>query len=70
MHPFLVGQVANQHIADLREAAAGRRRAAAATSGRRVLIRHRAGWILIHIGLRLVMSSADAPGPGPGERRS
>jgi hypothetical protein len=60
MHPFQVGQVANQRIAGLREEAAQRRRAAMAPPGRRVLIRHRAGWILIHVGLRLAISSADA----------
>src|SRR6202042_1905562 len=46
MHPFLIGQVANQRMAGLREAAAERRRAAAAAPRPRVLIRHRAGWIL------------------------
>ena len=44
----------------LREEAAERRRAAAAAPGRRVLIRHRAGWILIHVGLRLAVSSPGA----------
>lgn len=60
MHPFLVGQIANQRIADLHQEAAERRRAATAAPGRRILIRHRAGWILIHVGLRLVVSSADS----------
>jgi hypothetical protein len=58
MHPFQVGQVAQHRLAGLREEAAGRRRAAAAAPGRRVLIRHRAGWLLIHVGLRLAVGSA------------
>ena len=60
MHPFQVGQLAHHRIAGLREEAAGRRRAATAAPRRRVLLRHRAGWILIHVGLRLATSSADA----------
>jgi hypothetical protein len=60
MHPFQVGQVAQHRAARLREEAAGRRRAAMAAPGGRVLIRHRAGWILIHVGLRLAVSPARA----------
>jgi hypothetical protein len=61
MHPFQAGQVADQHGADLRAQAIRRRRAAAALSARRhVPVRHRAGWALIHLGLRLAASSADA----------
>ena len=60
MHPFQVGQVAQHRAAGLREEAAERRRAAMAAPGRRVLMRHRAGWILIHVGLRLAVSSAGA----------
>jgi hypothetical protein len=60
MHPFQAAQAADQHRAELRAQAAQRRRAAmAATARRRVPIRHRAGWTLIHIGLRLTASSAD-----------
>jgi hypothetical protein len=60
MHPFQVGQVAQHRIAGLHEKAARRRRAATAAPGRRVLIRHRAGWILVQVGLRLAISSAGA----------
>jgi hypothetical protein len=60
MHPFQVEQVAQHRIAGLREEAAARRRAGTAAAGRHVLIRHRAGWILIHVGLRLAISSAGA----------
>jgi hypothetical protein len=61
MHPFQAGQVADRHRADLCAQAARRRRVAtAATARRRVPIRHRAGWTLVHIGLRLAASSADA----------
>jgi hypothetical protein len=59
MHPFQVGAVAQHRIAGLREDAAEHRRAATAPPARRVLIRHRAGWILIHVGLRLAISPAD-----------
>ena len=60
MHPFQVAQVAQHRAAGLREEAAERRRAAMAAPGRRVLMRHRAGWILIHVGLRLAVSSPGA----------
>ena len=60
MHPFQVAQVAQHRAAGLREEAAERRRATLAAPGRRVLIRHRAGWILIHVGLRLAVSSPGA----------
>jgi hypothetical protein len=60
MHPFQVGQFAQHRTAGLREETAERRRAASAAPGRRALIRHRAGWILIHVGLRLAISSAGA----------
>jgi hypothetical protein len=52
MHPFQVGQFAQYRVAGLREEAAAARR--------RVPIRRRAGWILIHVGLRLAVSSAGA----------
>jgi hypothetical protein len=61
MYPFQAGPVADQRRADLRAQAAQRRRAATAATARcRVPVRHRAGWVLIHIGLRLAVSSTDA----------
>jgi hypothetical protein len=56
MHPDLIGQIATQHTAELRESAAQ------STRGARVVrvvrlphlsIRYRAGWTLVHLGLRL-----------------
>jgi hypothetical protein len=59
MHPHLLGQVAHQRAADLHRTAAQRRLASAAAA-RRTTIRNKAGWTLVHIGLRLAVSSADA----------
>jgi hypothetical protein len=59
MHPYLLGQAADQHISDMRRSAEERRIADAAAS-RHATIRNRAGWTLVQIGLRLAASSADA----------
>jgi hypothetical protein len=58
MHPYLLSQVAHEHIADLRRSAANRTTANAVGRGRN--IRSRAGWTLVQVGLRLAASSADA----------
>jgi hypothetical protein len=55
MHPQLLSQVASEHVNDLRRDA--ERHAPAAVP--RVPIRRRAGWTLVHIGLRMAASSAD-----------
>ena len=72
MHPYLSQRVSQEHIADLHRAAdqsrlatqtAGTRTAATRTvAGRQsgiapAAIRNRAGWTLVHLGLRLVSSS-------------
>jgi hypothetical protein len=59
MHPQLIGQAAHEHVADLHRTAAQRRLASAAAT-RRTTIRNKAGWTLVHLGLRLAASSADA----------
>jgi len=70
MHPYISSRVSQEHIADLHRAADQSRRAAVATGpgapgrGRPVVqvpaaIRNRAGWTLVHLGLRLVSGSAD-----------
>ena len=56
MHPYLLGQAANEHVADLRRAAAAR--PARHVPADRGTIRNRAGWTLVHIGLRLASSSS------------
>jgi hypothetical protein len=52
MHPDLLGQIATQHVDDLRKSATSAA-AAEVTSSPRPSIRNRAGWTLVHIGLRL-----------------
>ncbi len=70
MHPYISSRVSQEHIADMHRAADQSRRAAVATApgapgrGRPVVpvpaaIRNRAGWTLVHLGLRLVSGSAD-----------
>jgi hypothetical protein len=62
MHPDLIGQIARERYADLLRSAAHARSARPASAARpgRPSIRNRAGWTLIHIGLRLAARSADA----------
>jgi hypothetical protein len=60
MHPHQLGSLATQHIAELHEGATARHRADRAAAVRpRVPVRRRAGWALVHVGLRLAASSAD-----------
>lgn len=69
MNPYLAQRVSQEHVADLHRAA-DQSRLAARTAGylagaRRpagiapAAIRNRAGWTLVHLGLRLVSGSAD-----------
>jgi hypothetical protein len=53
MHPDLIGQIATQHTDELRTTAARAARGAGAVRPPRPSIRNRAGWTLVHIGLRL-----------------
>jgi hypothetical protein len=53
MHPDLIGQIATQHVDELRKSAAAAASGAGVTSPPRPSIRNRAGWTLVHIGLRL-----------------
>lgn len=69
MHPYVSSRVSQEHQADLRRAAdqsrlvaqaAGYETAAAARRPAGIspaAIRNRAGWTLVHLGLRLVSSS-------------
>jgi hypothetical protein len=70
MHPYISGRVSQEHIADLHRAAEQDRRAAVAAGpggaarGRPTglvpaALRNRAGWTLVHLGLRMVSGSAD-----------
>jgi hypothetical protein len=70
MNPYLTQRVSQEHMADLHRAA-DQSRLAAGTAGHRAgsrrpagiapaAIRNRAGWTLVHLGLRLVSGSADA----------
>ncbi|MGH3408131.1 MAG: hypothetical protein ACRDRJ_37375 [Streptosporangiaceae bacterium] len=69
MHPYLTQRVSQEHVSDLHRAA-DQSRLAARTAGHRAgarrpagiapaAIRNRAGWTLVHLGLRLVSGSAD-----------
>jgi hypothetical protein len=60
MHPHLLSQITRQHIDDLRRSAAERTPGAAPGTGAGAAIRSRAGWALVHLGLRLAVRSADA----------
>jgi hypothetical protein len=53
MHPDLIGQIAHQRTDELRQSAAEDARGAAVRRPPRPSIRNRAGWTLVHIGLRL-----------------
>lgn len=59
MHPDLLGQLAQQHLAD-RHATAARTPVPDASAERRPTIRNRTGWTLIQLGLRLAVTSTDA----------
>ena len=71
MHPYLSYQLSQERIAEMRRVAERSRRTpramrhgAGARPGRRAgiapaAIRNRAGWTLVHLGLRLVSGSAD-----------
>ena len=56
MHPYLMNQLASQHAAELR-AASDRARPHVIAPGPRNSVRHRAGWTLVEIGLRLARTS-------------
>lgn len=59
MHPFLTSQMARQRRADMR-AAAERARMVRRPRVVRSSVRHRAGWTLVAIGLRLAGTSGAA----------
>jgi hypothetical protein len=59
MHPFLTSQMAVQRAADMR-AAAERARALRRPRVFRTSVRHRAGWTLVEIGLRVAGTSGGA----------
>jgi hypothetical protein len=53
MHPDLIGQIAHQRTDEMRQVAAADARGAAVHRAPRPSIRNRAGWTLVHLGLRL-----------------
>ncbi|HTW05751.1 MAG TPA: hypothetical protein VMF87_36030 [Streptosporangiaceae bacterium] len=59
MHPDLTNQMARQHAADMR-AVAERARLVRRPRVVRTSVRHRAGWTLVEIGLRLAGTSGGA----------
>jgi hypothetical protein len=59
MHPYIMSQLAIQHTSEL-HAAAGRARPHVAPPRPRNSVRHRAGWTLVEIGLRLAGVPDDA----------
>lgn len=69
MHPYLSEMIVRQQQADLRAlAASGRARNAAharqarqarASRGHRHMIRRRAGWVLVSVGLRLAYAAGE-----------
>jgi hypothetical protein len=63
MNPGLSGQLADDHLAELRRSVAGRDagRSAATRTARRGCLRRRTGWFLVGLGLRLVLPPRSAP---------
>ena len=59
MHPYTMSQLASQHIDEL-SVAAGRNRRHVTPASPRNSVRHRTGWMLVEIGLRLAGASDDA----------
>jgi hypothetical protein len=59
MHPHQIEQIIGQHTAELRAQAHLARRHVQ-RPGPRNSVRHRAGWTLVEIGLRLAGGSDDA----------
>lgn len=67
MHPYVSSRVNEEHIAEMHRAADHRRLVTAAVAAGRgrpaalapAALRKRAGWTLVHLGLRLVSGSAD-----------
>jgi hypothetical protein len=59
MHPYLTNQMARQRTADMR-AAAERARLLRRPRVYRTSVRHRAGWTLVEIGLRVAGTSGGA----------
>ena len=70
MHPYLSEKIIRQQQADLRALAAGRghpgnaayavqARQARGHQGRRHMIRRRAGWALVSLGLRLAYAAGE-----------
>ena len=60
MHPVVMQALASQRIAEMRAAAAGRRRLPAQPSETAASVRQRDGWALIDAGLRLAVRHARA----------
>jgi len=60
MHPHQMEQLAGQHTAELRAPRAHLARRHVRRAGPRNSVRHRAGWTLVEIGLRLAGGSDDA----------
>ena len=58
MHPNLMNQLASQHADELRRQP-GQPRSHMSRPGPRNSVRHRAGWTLVEIGLRLAGTSHD-----------
>jgi hypothetical protein len=58
MHPNLMNQLASQHADELRRRP-GQSRPHVSSPGPRNSVRHRAGWTLVEIGLRLAGTSHD-----------
>ena len=59
MHPYTMSRLAIHHIDEL-SAAAGRNRLHVTPAGPGNSVRHRTGWMLVEIGLRLAGSSDEA----------
>jgi len=60
MHPHQMEQMVIQHNRELRAEAHRARRHVQQHTGPRNSVRHRAGWTLVEIGLRLAGASDDA----------
>jgi hypothetical protein len=60
MHPVFIQAMASQRIAEMRTAAASRRRPPAPATETAPSVRQRVGWALIDVGLRLAVRHARA----------
>jgi hypothetical protein len=65
MNQMMLDQLASQHVTEVRAEARSHRKPAPADREPRESLRERAGWTLIHAGLRLTDAGASRRAAGP-----